>query len=212
MFKKLLVSLVALSAFVSFSQDWDPSIYKQGEQYPGYVIDNKGNKIEGYIKYTNRSSIQSIVYLYKEKDNRKTKTRYKAKDLKEYKMADKMYHCIAYSGGLSKKAIRGNLLVEDGCISYYKWYNGSDIPARRNPGENYEAYMNRIYPPVTVYRNTNTNVIKTNDSFILGFAKRMSAFVKDDAELAAKVKGKEKGYRMLSIMKIMEEYNTNCKK
>lgn len=209
--KKLLLSLILLSAFISFSQDWDPSIYKSGDQYPGYVIDSKGKKTEGFIKYTNRYDMQSTVYLYSEKGNKKTKTRFKSKDLKEYKFADKVYHVITYSGGLSSKSVRGNLVVQEGCISRYTWYSITDPFLRRNMGESQEDFMNRKYPPTGVYKNQNSGEVKTMQNFALGYAKKMSAFIKDNKELASKVKGKKKGYRMLAIEAIFDEYNEACK-
>ena len=36
-------------------------------------------------------------------------------------MADKLYRCINYSGGHPDDP--GNLVVEDGCITQYVWYN-----------------------------------------------------------------------------------------
>ena len=39
------------------------------------------------------------------------------------------------------------------------------------------------------------------------FAKQMSEYISDYEELAKKVKNKEKGYRLLSMMEIIEEYN-----
>ena len=209
--KKLLLPLILLSAFISFSQEWDPSVYKYGEQYPGYVIDSKGKKIEGYIKYTNRYDLQNNVIFYTEKGNKKTKEKYKSKDLKGYKMADKVYDCINYSGGLMKKPIRGNLVLEEGCITKYVWYSNETSVVRKNPGESYEDYMIRKYPSTAVYKNQNSGEIKNMQAFGLGFAKKMSAFIKDNKELAAKVKGKKKGYRMLAIEAIMNEYNEDCK-
>jgi hypothetical protein len=210
--KKILLPLILLTAFISFSQDWDPTVYKYGEQYPGYVIDSKGKKIEGFIKYTNRYDLQNTVVFYTEKGNRKTKEKYKSKDLKEYKMADKVYKCIKYSGGLMKKPIRGNLVIGEGCITRYTWYNNESSVVRKNPGESYEEYMIRKYPSTNVYKNQNSGEIKTMQNFGLGYAKKMSAFIKDNKGLAAKVKGKKKGYKMLAIEAIFDEYNEACKR
>ncbi|MDA9261945.1 hypothetical protein N9P38_01140, partial [Flavobacteriales bacterium] len=59
--------------------------------------------------------------------------------------------------------------------------------------------------------NQNSGEVKTMQSFALGYAKKMSAFIKDNKDLAAKVKGKKKGYRMLAIEAIFDEYNEACK-
>jgi hypothetical protein len=46
----------------------------------------------------------------------------------------------------------------------------------------------------------------------MGYADKMADLVKDDQELAAKIKNKEKGYSLLNIEAIVDEYNSNCKK
>lgn len=209
--RKLLLPLILISSFVSLSKDWDQSVYKYGEQYPGYVITAKGKKIEGFIKYTNRYDLQNTVVFFTEKGNRKSKEKYKSKDLKEYKMADKVYKCINYSGGLMKKPIKGNLVLEEGCITRYVWYSNETAVVRANPGESYEDYMIRKYPSTAVYKNQNSGEVRNMQNFGLGFAKKMSDFIKDNKELAIKVKGKEKGYRMLAIESIFDEYNEACK-
>lgn len=43
---------------------------------------------------------------------------------------------------------------------------------------------------------------------LLGFAKKMSGYVSDDPELAAKITNKEKGYGVLNINNVVREYNT----
>jgi hypothetical protein len=45
-------------------------------------------------------------------------------------------------------------------------------------------------------------------SMLLGFSKKMSEYVKDYPELAAKITAKEKGYGFTSINSIVREYNT----
>ena len=53
---------------------------------------------------------------------------------------------------------------------------------------------------------------KTNDYFALGFAKKMAEYISDNDVLSSKVKNKEKGYKMLQILKIIDEYNAACEK
>lgn len=209
-----LFALFTLVNFSLFAQDWSTDVYKFGEQYPGYVIDKDGKKTEGFIKYRNRYVMQNDVIFFTEKGNKKTKVKYKTADLKEYKVADKLYHCINYSGGLSKKAIRANLLVKEGCIMEYVWYNRDEnwTTMRKKSGESDKEFMDRMYPPKTVYYNKQNNKQpRTTDYFAMGFAKKMSEYISDNAELSKKVAGKEKGYRMLKILNIIAEYNESCK-
>ncbi len=46
------------------------------------------------------------------------------------------------------------------------------------------------------------------DLNIIGFAKTMSGIIKDDPELARKVKDKETGYKSTDAAKIIQEYNS----
>lgn len=208
--KVKLLALMCLMSTAMFSQDWSTDVYKYGEQYPGYVIDAKGNKTEGFIKYQNRYTMQNEVVFFAEKGNKKTKTKYKTADLQSYQVADKVYHCIHYSGGLMAKPIRANLLVNEGCINEYVWYSRAEGYALMQQGESEsdEEFAARVYPPKSVFKKGED--VKSMDQFGIKFAKKMSEFVSDNKELAEKVMSKEKGYRMLGILNIIEEYNSNC--
>lgn len=211
--KILLLVLTLISTTGLIAQDWSTDVYKYGEQYPGYVIDAEGNKIEGYIQYQNRYTMQNTVLFFSEKDNKKTKVKYDTQDLKEYKVADKLYHCIHYSGGLMKKPIKANLVVKEGCITEYVWYNRADnfMTMQKLPNETDEEFMNRMYPPETVYLKAGDEEPRRTDYFALKFADKMSEYIADNKELSEKVANKEKGYGMLRILEIIEEYNAACK-
>lgn len=205
--------LIALLATLSLSaQDWDPEVYKSGEQYPGYVILEDGTKKEGFIQLSNRYKMQNEILFYAEKGNKKTKEKYKTADLQQYKIADKLYHCIHYSGGLMSKPVRANLVVNEDCITEYVWYNRADdyLSMRQSSSESYEEYMARMYPPVAVFQKEGEESPRSIDYFALKFSKKMAEFVAENKELAAKVTAKEKGYGMLKVLDIIAEYNENC--
>ncbi len=203
----LLVSAATLSA-----QNWDPSVYRMGDLYPGYVIDAAGTRTDGYIKLQDRYSMQNDVQFFANQEDKKSKMKYKTSDLKEYKVADKVYHCINYSGGLSGSAIRANLVVAEGCIMQYVWYNKAENFAliQKGANETEEAYMERLYPSVMVFMKPGDEKPRSLDYFGLKFATKMSEYVAENKELAAKVLAKEDGYGMLRIMEIIQEYNAAC--
>ncbi len=203
---------IALTA--SYAQDWSSDVYRGGELYPGYVIDASGKKSEGFIKYQNRYTMQNEVLFYTDKDDKKSKQDLKTKDLTEYKVADKLYRCINYSGGLSGSAVRANLVVNDGCITEYVWYNRAENWAimQKGASETEEEFMARMYPSVMVFMKPGDEKPRSLDYFGLGFAKKMSEYVSDNADLAKKVADKEKGYGMLKIQAIIAEYNAACTK
>jgi len=211
---RLLISIALIGLGFSLqAQDWSSDVYKYGEEYPGYVITENGTKIEGYITYQNRYTMQNEVMFYKEKDNKKSKEKYKTADLKEYKVADKVYHCIHYSGGLLPKPVRANLVVSEGCITQYVWYDRAEnyMLMQQGSTESEEEFMNRMYPSKMVFQRKGSDEPKSSDYFALKFPSKMGEWVSDNAALAAKVEGKEKGYGLLSILQIIDEYNAQCK-
>lgn len=214
--KNLLFSAFMLTTFFMMAQtpDWSSDVYKYGEIYPGYIVDSKGNKTEGFIKYQNRYSLQNNILFYTDKDDRKSKKKYKAEDLKEYKVADKLYHVIHYSGGLLKKPLRGNLVVNEDCISEYVWYDRDEnySTMRKQSGETQEEFLNRLYPPTTLFLKDGEEEVRTIASFALKFSKKMSEWIGDNLDLAGKVAAKEKGYKVLNLLQIIDEYNESCEK
>lgn len=206
---------LAVTTFLSTAiqaQDWSSDVYHIGEQYPGYVVTAEGQKIEGFIRYGDPYSMQNEVLFFAEKGNKKTKVKYKTADLFEYKVADKLYHCIHYSGGLLKKPVRANLVVTEGCITEYVWYDNPEGYAliTRGSNESIEEYYTRRYTSTMVFKKKGEDEVKALSSFGIKFADKMSEFVADDKELAAKVANKADGYGMLAIQAIIAEYNANC--
>jgi|WetSurMetagenome_2_1015567.scaffolds.fasta_scaffold85120_2 hypothetical protein len=60
---------------------------------------------------------------------------------------------------------------------------------------------------VTTYMQLPNGDVIDISSLLLGFAKKMSGYVKDYPELAAKITNKEKGYGLLNLNSIVREYN-----
>ena len=210
--KTLLLIGMIFTGTSLFAQDWSTDVYKYGEEYPGYIIDADGNKTEGFITYQDRYTMQNKIIFWKEKGNKKSKEKLDTKDLKEYKVADKLYHVIHYSGGLLSKPLRGNLVVKEGCITEYMWYNRDDnyLTMQKQAGESDDDYLNRKYPPTAVFLKKGDEEPKTLDNFALKFSKKMSDWIADNHDLAGKVASKEKGYGMLKFYDIIEEYNAAC--
>jgi hypothetical protein len=212
--KSILFSAFMLSSFIMMAQDWSSDVYKMGELYPGYIVDASGKKTEGFIKYDNRYDMQNDVLFYTDKADKKSKVKYATADLKEYMVADKLYHCIHYSGGLLAKPIRANLVVKEGCITEYVWYDRNEayMTMTRGSGESEEDYYARMYPPTQVFLKDGDEDAKTIASLALKFAEKMSEWISDNAALSEKVATKEKGYGALNMLYVIEEYNTNCTK
>lgn len=214
--KKLLLAIVTFSTMALNAQDFGIEAFRGGEYYAGYVMDLNGKKTEGYIRFSDRVSIQSKVVFYLDKNNKKTKIKYNSKDLKEYKLADRLYRCVPYSGEMGKST-RGLYLIEDKCIEKYMFYElkQSEKSIDKRDTESMEEYKARIYPSWVVYKKKGTNLVKGEEYYLIGFVKKMLALIGDNAALSAKISNKEKGYKALSgdgtIEKIINEYNDACK-
>ncbi len=206
------LTLLILPFMATLAQNWDPSVYRMGDLYPGYVIDASGARTDGYIKFQNRYEMQNEVLFFASQEDKKSKVKYKTSDLKEYGIADKVYHCINYSGGLIGSAVRANLLVKGGCINEYVWYDRAENYAmmQKLPNESEEEYMARLYPSKMVLNKPGDEKPRSLDYFALKFPVKMSEYVAENKDLAAKVANKEDGYGMLRIMEIIAEYNSTC--
>ncbi len=208
--------LLLFFAFVAFgqanAQDWSNPNYKYGQTYPGYIIKADGKKVEGFILFQDRYSMQNDILFYTDKEDKATKEKYKTEDLKEFQVAEKLYHCIHYSGGLMTKPVRANLVVSEGCITEYVWYDKNDLGTslKRNQGESDDDFYRRMYPPKTVYKNKNAEDVSSVDYFAMKFSTKMAEFIGDNKELAEKVTNKEKGYTVFKILDIFAEYNAAC--
>ncbi|MFT5779384.1 MAG: hypothetical protein ACI837_002342 [Crocinitomicaceae bacterium] len=210
-FKGLLASLFVLISIMANAQDWTTDTYKYGELYEGYIINDKGVKMLGYIKYRNRNINQEEVYFYHE-NNPSTKKKYLVNDLQEFKVGDKTYRCIMYSGNESIQKKKANLLISDGCISSFLWYDRASgyNTMKKLPGESDEAFGNRKFPSTVVYFKTGDDMAVSESFFDDDFVKRMSTYVKDNKELAKKIKAETSGYKIANVAAILTEYNEGC--
>ena len=212
--RNFTLSLFILLSISTQAQDWSTDSYKYGEQYAGYIIDMEGNKIEGFIKYRNRWVMQNEVIFYKKKDNTSTKTKYLVKDLVEYKVADKLYHCINYAGGKSI-AKRGNLVInKEGCVKEYLWYDraSSYTKMKLRPGETSEELGDRKFPSTVVFYKKGDGMGVTKGFFKVDFSKKAKAYFSENKIIAKKIKTGAEGYtKPHHIPAIIKEYNESCK-
>jgi len=214
MIKRLFI-LAFLFTFTSISvnaQDWSTEKHQYGKLYKGYIIDNEGNRIEGFIKYRNRYIMQLEVIFFKVNDPKSPKKKYLAQNLSEYKVADKLYKVIPHSGGAGT-LMRGNLVVNEGCISKYVWYKRSSSynKLKKRQGELDEDFAERKFPSSIVYYKNGDVRAVSKEYFKDDFAKKMSKYLSSNKVLAKKVKSKQNGYtKLLDVDRIFEEYNKNC--
>lgn len=190
----LLCTLVLLTMKAAQAQpDWSGKVYMVGNIYPGFYVTNSNDTVYGYFEHGTQVSGQKKCKYYVNEMDRKPTKEFGPEDIKGYKVGDKLYRSINFSGGLNNKALRFNLVSKDGAITEFTFYsedgNATAEPVYHKP---HDPENNK---PVQI------------SYFGLGFAKKVSAYVADYPELAAKVSNKEKGYGMLNLLAIFDEYN-----
>ena len=214
----LSIAFLGLLSFVAADEyQWDPHVYSVGKKYPGWVIQLNGDTLHGFIKAEPRvtfnglgSSNQSFCGFYTNEKDKKPTGKYKATDIKGYKVADKIYHSIGYKGGIATEKGKGFCLLEkEGQIKQYAYYSAKENAAmmRKGDTESYAEFDDRRFTKETVFARADEKP-RSLAGFTLKYAKKMSEYVADYPELAQKVANKEKGYGLLSIYKVIEEYNT----
>lgn len=188
-----MIFFLFFAAATTQAQDWTGQIYQVGKIYPGFYVTNANDTVQGYFMHGTQAGNQKKCSFYTNEMDRKPSKEFKPEDIKSYKVADKLYRTINFSGGLNNKALRFNLVTKDGGITQYVFYS-EDGSATAEPV---------FHKP----NDANNNKPLQMGYFALGFAKKLGEYVSDYPELAAKVTGKEKGYGMLNLLAIIDEYN-----
>lgn len=180
--------LLVFGLSTALSAQEDP--YETNVFYDGYIVHKDGTKERGFIQYLYEADRYEKVVFRKEQGGKKLK--YKTKDLDGYMVAEKTYKAVEYDDVIGKG--RKFLAVDkEGCINVYYYTQRDDDGS---------------WSVINVFENDKTAV--NYQKFALNFAKKMAEFVEEDAELSAKVAEKEKGYGMLQMHDIIEEYNERC--
>ncbi|HET6992562.1 MAG TPA: hypothetical protein VFJ43_14610 [Bacteroidia bacterium] len=194
-----IAALLMLTMTVG-AQDWSGNVYKIGEIYPGYYVGLTGDTVQGYFRMGDQVGNQTTCTYYKNETDKKPTAKYGPEDISAYKVGDKMYRAIHYSGGLTAKPIRFNLITKDGAITQFKWYE-EDLTVYPRKITEKEVYVNYHY------KDNNEPRVLGHDETVMRFAKNFSEFVGDDKELSDKIANKEKKYSAFQMYDIMDEYN-----
>ena len=210
----LVLALIITSfGYAQIDDNWEDA----SEKLPGYVITKKGEKIEGYLKRFLKIKSQRKVKFFKTLDSKPVV--YNAKELQAYKIADDYYEAHPYEG-LSGKTKVFLLRTLEGNINLFEYY----IRVEDNQGKemtiskkgNTEVILDfdgtKIQTEVLALKDGKEYLKFTSPKLLFSFKNVMSKYVSDYPELAKKIKSKQKGYRVLAILKIVNEYNANFEK
>ena len=194
--------------------DWNPQIYQVGKMYPGYIINLEGDTVKGFIKADSRcsyggmgSSNQNTAAFYLHESDKKPVAKYKPDEIKGYKVADKVYESINYSGGLLKKP-NFNIVVTDGAIRTYEWYSTVDGYAtlQMQSGETWKEFDARRFETKMIVAKDPKAPMEYS-TLGMQFVKRMPELIADNPEMAKKVTNKEQGYKFINMFAVIDEYN-----
>ena len=195
--KKILAIFVL--SFLSLAASAQVVSFHVGMKYPGFYVTLKGDTVKGFLRYGNNYEAQKKCQFFPNELDNNDMLSFKPEEIHSYFVGDRLYRSLHYSGGLLEKPMRFNLVEKDGAIAQYTFYD--EDGARNTDGS----------------AKTTTLFFKANDpanpkpitlsDLGIGFAKKMSALVADNEALAKKVADKEKGYGMLKMMEIIDEYN-----
>ncbi len=209
MFSKFLLAIafVAVSA-ATYAQDW--KAYNFYQPYPGYVITNAGDTLRGYVVHGDRIQNQNKAIFYSDVNDKKTKKEYKPSDLKGYRVGDKEYRSINYSGGLLKKVLNFVLVKNPGRITEFEHFTKDEgfIVQVRKQNETDQEYDERICKGEGIFKKGDEDPIRLS-SFLLSWKKLMAKLISDNPTLYAKVENGDKGYGKLNLLEIIKEYNAS---
>jgi hypothetical protein len=209
--KHIVLVFAVLMSGLGFSQI-DDNWEDVSEKLPGYVITNKGEKIEGYLKRFLKIKSQRKVKFFKTLDDKPVV--YEPNDLKAYKIENDYYETHPYEG-LSGKTKVFLLRTVDGKISLFDYYirveddKGAEMTLSKkgNTEISLDFDGSEIQTEILAVKDGNDYLKFASSKVIFSFKGVMSKYVSDYPELAKKIKDKEKGYTILSILKIVNEYN-----
>lgn len=209
--KHLVLVFAVLISGLGFSQI-DDNWEDVSEKLPGYVITNKGEKIEGYLKRFLKIKSQRKVKFFKTLDDKPVV--YEPNDLKAYKIENDYYETHPYEG-LSGNTKVFLLRTVEGKISLFDYYirveddKGAEMTLSKkgNTEISLDFDGSEIQTEILAVKDGNDYLKFASTKVLFSFKGVMSKYVSDYPELAKKIKNKEKGYNVLGILKIVNEYN-----
>jgi hypothetical protein len=207
--KCFLFAVFFSCAVLAQDKSWSSDVYEVGKTYPGQITKRSGESVVGFIEAQERGfegmedqNNQTRVIFFSDPNDKKTKVIYKPEELKGYKIADKEYMSINYSGGFMAEPLRFLLKRTEGQIAIYEWSSFDEL----KPTETGPKSGKKEWKSTAVFQKGNEKPISI-DKFVLRFAKKFSEYIKDNTDLSAKVANKEKGYRVVNVYSIIDEYN-----
>lgn len=219
--KKLLYLLLVNLCFVLLSSaglsQSDTTEVKLWTIYPGYIITHDNDTIQGYIRLNNLVDNQDKALFYEHPDDKKSKVKYRAKEIKGYKVGPRTYESLEFKGQKADRKVNFLLKLIEGPICYYEWYyEPEEVTKSRLIVDEEDILNSKVDLTFNEEDLNNTWVAVKNNGepvnlntmkFIMKFKKHMAELVSDYPELAEKIRNKQEGYQFANTQKIIREYN-----
>jgi hypothetical protein len=201
--KKMLIVLLSFVMINTFAQSGSKFNASQvGQDIKGFMVTNKRDTIRG----TFRIYTQDLMQLGCQMSDQSGKSLY----------GNNYHNVICYQIENNTKWFSTMLTTLKAPADPKRQGGGAEtfvLCQEVGPISLYEYnFVDYLASPVkndvkTYLQLPNGDVVDVS-SLILGYAKKMSGYVKDYPELAAKITNKEKGYGVLNINNVVREYNT----
>jgi len=197
---------------ISIAQESKDSI-KLWTIYPGYVITKSDDTIHGHLLLKNKISNQGKVFFFDSPSADEPSEKYKPKEIKAYKVADRCYQTMKYSPEYTTMIYSFMLKVVDGPVKLYKSYY--DKKQRIKFDENdiwnskIDISLNEDELQEQCFGSRDGKKLEEFSSFkyVLNFKKNMSRYLSDCPVISKKIANEEPGYKYADLEKIIREYN-----
>jgi len=156
--------------------------------HPGTVTTLNREVLQGFIINVDETQNQNRCIFYTDYKDSQSKKVYKPSEILAYSIENDQYKSIPYSGniGFGKSDKHFVYVTQPGAITTFVYYTPQQQVLWQKGDED----------PVS------------NASMMFSFKKSILKLVGDDTDLANKIESKEKGYGMLNLEQIINEYNT----
>lgn len=208
-----ILVFMALLPF-SIKAQSDTLIVERGTTYPGYIITQEDDTIHGWLLNINLWLNQHMTFFYDDPDKREDRIKYKSKEIKGYKVGNRIYESIKFAGLYSTHAYNFFMREITGPIDYYVWYYDPDrsklsaTDISLNDISNAIIFEENELSTQELCRKFDEDMINLGQlKYLVNFDKNMSKLVSDYPELAEKIRNKEEGYKWINAKEIILEYN-----
>lgn len=185
----------------------------RGSVLPGFIITLSGDTVKGYLLNINLWMNQHMTLFYTSPDDTDGRVKYKPKEIKAYKVGNRFYESMKYPFAHSIYPYNFVLRKVNGPFKYYVWYFNEDHSKLMSPDISLDELTKAfVFEENELWKEEfgkmgDGEFFRFDLKFMMKFAKNMSEYVKDDAELFQKVRDKVKGYQNVDIERIAKEYN-----